>query len=458
MDKSTKRLTVTPAPHLRDALDVRTFGLDVLTALLPAAAVAVFTYGTRALAVMAAGMAGSLTALVLYSLTRHRLPGTGAGCTLAAGLLLAMLCPAGIALWIPFLGAAVGSFFGTLVMGGIGFGPWHPTLVGGTLLMTAFPTAMTRWSQPRISSVCQTSMGALRDPNLLEILQKNATIYRFEALQHLLGQSSGALGTTAVLALLAGGVYLAVRGLIRWRVPVTYLLNIALWAMLFPQGDTAPLISAFVHAAGSMSMLCAIFLAAMPGVAPVTAGGQLLYGVCCGLLTMAMRYFGGRMDGSLYAVLCMSLCARLFDGLAHLWMHPRGRRWKPGQHETEPETADPAGEEAMPEEMPEAMPEEIAAAEETDESEELPRDESLPLEEIILSGEPGVPLPEEQLMAVHPAATAEDIATMHPVPLSVEALKTLVVEQATGSLRVEMPEAPQNAPAEQPEAKQEDRM
>ena len=53
-------------------------------------------------------------------------------------------------------------------------------------------------------------------------------------------------------------------------------------------------------------MLGAIFMATDYTTSPVTAKGQILFGVGCGVLTVVFRYFGLFPEGVTYAILIMN--------------------------------------------------------------------------------------------------------------------------------------------------------
>ena len=46
-----------------------------------------------------------------------------------------------------------------------------------------------------------------------------------------------------------------------------------------------------------------------------TPMGQIAYGIGCGLLTVALRYFGSYVEGVSYAILIMNCCVGFFDKL-----------------------------------------------------------------------------------------------------------------------------------------------
>ena len=60
-------------------------------------------------------------------------------------------------------------------------------------------------------------------------------------------------------------------------------------------------------------MLGAIFMATDYATSPVTAWGQIIYGIGCGGLTVVFRYFGLFPEGVTYAILLMNAFVWIID-------------------------------------------------------------------------------------------------------------------------------------------------
>lgn len=114
-------------------------------------------------------------------------------------------------------------------------------------------------------------------------------------------------------SLLLGGIYLLVRRVISARIPLAYLGTVAVLAFLFPRGGAARLDWMLVQLLSGGLMLGAWFMATDYTTSPVTHGGQIVYGVGCGVLTFLFRYFGSYVEGVSYAILIMNCCVGFFD-------------------------------------------------------------------------------------------------------------------------------------------------
>ena len=120
------------------------------------------------------------------------------------------------------------------------------------------------------------------------------------------------MGEVSAFALLLGGCYLLVRKVISPRIPLAFLLTVAVLTFLFPRGNDRLVWMAYQLFSGGL-MLGAIFMATDYVTSPVTKWGQVIFGVGCGALTVLIRYFGGFPEGVSYAILIMNVTVGLLD-------------------------------------------------------------------------------------------------------------------------------------------------
>ena len=127
-----------------------------------------------------------------------------------------------------------------------------------------------------------------------------------------MGSSMGSIGEISSFALLLGGAYLVWRKVISARIPVAYISTVALLTLVFHKMDAPLLWMGYQLVSGGL-MLGAIFMATDYATSPVTAGGQILYGIGCGVLTVIFRYFGLYPEGVTYAILIMNAVVWIID-------------------------------------------------------------------------------------------------------------------------------------------------
>ena len=130
--------------------------------------------------------------------------------------------------------------------------------------------------------------------------------------QMFMGNIGGTIGEVCTLALLVGGIYLIVKGIISVRIPASYLGTVAVLTLIFSKGDNAVLWMLYSLLGGGV-VLGALFMATDYATSPVTPKGQIIYGIGCGVLTVIFRYFGLFPEGVTYAILLMNACAWAID-------------------------------------------------------------------------------------------------------------------------------------------------
>jgi electron transport complex protein RnfD len=125
-----------------------------------------------------------------------------------------------------------------------------------------------------------------------------------------LGLHGGAIGETCALALLVGFVYLLVRRVITWHVPVTFIGSVFVFS-LFMEGFDFMKALALVLSGGLF--IGAFFMATDYVTSPMTAAGKIIFGVGAGLLTFLIRYFGVYPEGVSFAILFMNILTPYID-------------------------------------------------------------------------------------------------------------------------------------------------
>ena len=287
-----KLLTVTPAPHIRDKETTQSIMLDVVIALLPALVASVVIFGIRALVVTAVSVAAAVLSEFLFEKGVKKPVTISDLSAVVTGLLLAYCLPVEIPLWIAALGSVIAIVVVKQLFGGIGQNFANPAATARVVLLISFGGAMTTWTFDGVSAATPLAPGSA-DPGLMNLL---------------LGQHAGCLGETCAAALLVGGIYLLIRRVISWHIPVAYLGTVVVVSLVSGQNVTLQLL-------GGGLLLGAIFMATDYTTSPMTKEGQLVYGVGCGLLTMMIRLWGATPEGASYAILLMNILTPHIDKL-----------------------------------------------------------------------------------------------------------------------------------------------
>ena len=117
--------------------------------------------------------------------------------------------------------------------------------------------------------------------------------------------SGGSVGETAALVILAGGIYLAWRGYLNWRIPVSVLVTVMALSATIHFVDVTKPDALFMLFSGGL-MLGAVYMATDMVTVPVTNAGRWIFGVGVGLLVVIIRVWGGLPEGVIYAILFMN--------------------------------------------------------------------------------------------------------------------------------------------------------
>lgn len=305
-------LLVTTAPHLKAPETTPVIMWSVVMSLVPVVAAATYFFGPSALLVIAAAVLGAVLTERLLSR-----PGTlRDGSAAITGMLLGLTLPAGLPLWMAFVGGAFAIAFGKAIFGGLGQNVFNPALLGRAFLQAAFPMALTTWP------VRRESWWALAGDNFAVPLMSpqvpegttGATPLGLRKFEHTLtplgdlafGSTGGSLGETAAVVILLCGVYLALRNHLNWRTPASILLTVAVLSQLLHLLDPARYPDgAFMVLSGGL-MLGAVFMATDPVTSPITNPGRWVFGAGVGVLVVVIRLWGGLAEGVMYAILLMN--------------------------------------------------------------------------------------------------------------------------------------------------------
>jgi electron transport complex protein RnfD len=329
MTKWNKVLEIRSSPHIGSGHSVDTIMFNVVLALLPVTGFAIYIFGLAALFTIS-------TAVLSCVLTEHilcRLSGQKTSVddwsAVITGLLYGLTLPPGLALWMVVVGGVAAVGLGKFLFGGLGYNPFNPALVGRAILQAAFPVAMTTWPDMPASRFTSLPSSTLTLPFTEPTFDavSSATplaAWKFEkemtgVSDLLMGTVSGSAGETCALLILIGGLYLAIRGMMNWRIPVAVLMTVAVLSgilQLVNSGQYAgPL---FMMLSGGL-MLGAVFMATDMVASPMTHLGSVIYGVLIGVLVWVIRVWGGMPEGVMYAILLANAVSPHIDH----WIQPK---------------------------------------------------------------------------------------------------------------------------------------
>ena len=306
---SEKTFVLSTSPHIRTEESVKkVMWFTVFTLAFPAAG-AVYFFGFYPLLVMLASAASAvITEAIMLKLRGRDVSQCLDGSAVITGLLLALTLPPKYPLWEAALGSAFAIVFGKQFFGGIGQNIFNPALVGRAFLVAAFPVDTTTWVPTRFMNP-----DAFTGATPLAIFKFTKTTTPYKDL--FLGNVAGCMGETSALLIIIGGILLIIKGYVDYRLPLSYLLSVAvfggiLW-VLNPQNYPDPL---FHILAGGL-MLGAFYMITDMVTSPITPRGRVIYGIIAGFLVVLIRLFAGYPEGVMFSILIANTIRPWIDRL-----------------------------------------------------------------------------------------------------------------------------------------------
>ena len=309
------KLIVSYSPHIHDSkASIQRIMLDVILALTPAVLMSFYLFGIGAVIVVTVSIVSAV--FWEWSITKYLMKRTPRIWDLSAvvtGLLLAMNVPSNLPIWMILVGTLIAIGVGKLSFGGLGQNIFNPALVGRVFLLISFPVAMTSWPIPFKSRL--QYLDAVTGPTTLGIIKEGVkagkTIPQLmpeipSHMQMFYGIMGGSLGEMAAGLLILGGIYLLLRKVISWHIPISILTTVFVFGLILwlvnPNRYPDPI---FQLLTGGV-MLGSIFMATDYATSPMSATGKIIYGVSIGVLIIMIREWGAYPEGVSFAILIMN--------------------------------------------------------------------------------------------------------------------------------------------------------
>lgn len=290
----------------------------VCVALIPTLLASLIFFGLGAAIVLATSVLSCVFfewAISRFLLHKEQLTITD-GSAVLTGLLLGFNLPSNLPVWIIIIGALVAIGVGKMTFGGLGCNPFNPALVGRVFLLISFPVQMTTWPLPgQLTSYLDAQTGATPLAVMKEAVKTGDTSVLEKlpnAFNMLLGQMGGSLGEVSALAILIGLVYMLMRKIITWHIPVSILLTVLVLSGLLHLYNPAYADPVNTLLSGGL-LLGACFMATDYVTSPMTPRGQIIYGIGIGAITVIIRTFGAYPEGMSFAILIMNAFTPLIN-------------------------------------------------------------------------------------------------------------------------------------------------
>ena len=307
-------ISLSPHVHGGDSVSKNMYGVCI--ALVPALLASLWFFGLGAAIVLATSVVSCV--FFEWAITKFLLKRPACtvcdGSAILTGLLLGFNLPSNLPIWLIIIGALVAIGIGKMTFGGLGQNPFNPALVGRVFLLISFPVQMTTWADNLHDSIDGVSGATPLSLMQKAILDKDPSVLNDlpSSLEMLFGQTEGSLGEVSALLLLLGCAYMLWRKIITWHIPVSILGTVAIFSGIMHIVNPIYAMPHVVLMSGGL-ILGACFMATDYVTSPMTAKGQLIYGVCIGLLTVIIRYWGAYPEGMSFAILIMNAFTPLIN-------------------------------------------------------------------------------------------------------------------------------------------------
>ncbi len=293
-----ENMIVSSSPHIRSAVTTQSIMRDVIIALLPATVAGVILFGWRALVTILVCVGTAVLSEFLFNIITKKEQTVGDLSSIVTGLLLALSIPAKASIWHCIVGAVFAIVVVKCMFGGIGCNFANPAVTARVFLLIAFSSAIGGGTSTVIGGA---ELVATATP--LEIIKLNTGAELPALLDMFLGNRAGAIGETCALALIAGGIYLIVRRVIKWQLPVIYVGTVFLFSLILTQSLT----SALYQVLGGGLIIAAFFMITDYVTTPINTRGKMVFAFGCGIITVLIRFWGAYPEGVSFAILIMNV-------------------------------------------------------------------------------------------------------------------------------------------------------
>jgi electron transport complex protein RnfD len=304
------KLTVSHAPFWHDGDSLFQMNLNIMIATLPVVIFAIIQFGAPAFGVLSLSLSSAMIWELIMNLVSKKRITIGDLNSAVIGLLFGMMLPATSPWWFVITGTFVAVILGKMIFGGIGSNPFNPTLVGMAFLMLSwkvlfdFDAAYVNYD---------FDFTALAPLAALKLQGAAAVTDLFPLGDLIMGKQVGALGSTFGLGLIIGGIYLILRGYIRWEISVSFILGIIVTAYCFQLANPETYAGPMIHLFSGYTLMGAFFLATESSSSPANRIPMFIYGFFAALMIILMRNIGVYEDGTVLAILLLNLVNPLID-------------------------------------------------------------------------------------------------------------------------------------------------
>ncbi len=313
--QENKLFKYSSSPHVKAPRTTRQIMIRVCIALLPAVIMGIVYFGYMAALLVAISVLSAIASEYVYFFILKKdfksISNQFDFTSCVTGILIGLSMGVQTPLYVPVFASAFAIIVVKMIFGGTGKNLVNPAVTGRIFAFISFTSLMTGgWVAPSISSlVGATSINPSTGATILTDLL-GGTAPTLSNLDLLLGTGvAGCIGETCKIALIVGGIYLAIDGIINILYPLLYVAVAGLFAVALGGFD----FSLFLPTILSGGLIFgAIFMATDYTTTPNTTLGNVIYFALLGLITAGLRIATG-IEVVSFAILLMNLFVPLID-------------------------------------------------------------------------------------------------------------------------------------------------
>lgn len=309
LTQGKKTLVVAHAPFWHDGKTISKKHRHIMLAALPAVLMGISQYGSPALGVITFAIGCAMFWELVMNMVMGKRISLSDGSAALTGLLFGMLLPATAPWWLIALGMFLAIVVGKQIFGGLGLNPLNPAVLALAMLFISFKGVFDF-----NEALVDYDLGFAMTYPLADLkFFGTQAIEKFSLGDLFMGKQAGAVGSTFGLGLIVGGVYLMLRGFIRWEISLSFLVGVFFTALFFNMADSAKYASPVFHLLTGYTLIGAFFLLPEDSSSPVNFIPMVLFGLLAGIMTVLIRNIGAYVDGVVFAVILMNLANPLLD-------------------------------------------------------------------------------------------------------------------------------------------------
>ena len=314
-------------PSLRVGRSVISYSFDVILLVACLTIYSYVLYGLRPVFLTLIAIGTALLCEAIACLLGKRRLTFGDGTAMVTGGLIAMMMSPLTPAWVIIVATAFAILIAKMPFGGSGRNVFNPAAAGVAVVTLCFPHRVFIYPNPDqgLRLLWDTS-AVIPQASVAATLKDGGA--SFETPRNMLfGNTPGAIGTTALLVLLAGLIYLACRRTVTLHAFIAYILTCTVLALLFPRTEGDLLTGVLLELTSGFLVFGGIFLLNDPTTTPHHSSGRVIFGIVTGVMVMLLRHFGRFEDGVCFAILLVNPLSSVIDRWSWQMTHFVEKRW-----------------------------------------------------------------------------------------------------------------------------------